>query len=79
LVLQKRLSHSQAKKEASMFRKMLVLALLLSGVGGCIWREDRGRQEGHRDHRESVVVTPAHVHCDGCGHVLRGGIWVGAD
>ncbi len=59
-----------------MFKKMLVLALLLPGVGGCFWSDDGGRHEGHRHYRESVVVTPAHVHCVGCGHVFRGGIWV---
>jgi hypothetical protein len=73
-------------KEATMFKKMLVLGLLLPGVGGCFWSEDqgrdreqRGRHEEHRDHHETVVVAPEHVHCVGCGHVLRGGVWVHAD
>jgi hypothetical protein len=59
-----------------MSKKLLVLVLLLPGVGGCFWSDDGGRREGHREHRETVVVTPAHVHCVGCGHVFRGGIWV---
>jgi hypothetical protein len=62
-----------------MFKKMMVLALLLPSVGGCIWREGRGRDEGHRDHHAAVVVQPAHVHCVGCGHVFRGGVWIDAD
>jgi hypothetical protein len=70
------------KKEAAMVKKMLVLALLVPGMGGCIWSEDRGRDHAesgrHEEHRE-VVVQPEHVHCVGCGHVFRGGVWVNAD
>ena len=45
-----------------MFKKMLVLALLLPGVGGCIWSEGRGHH--------------VHAHCYECHHVYRGGVWV---
>jgi len=44
-----------------MFKKMLVLGLLVTGLGGCIWSEGRG---------------PIHAHCIGCHHVYRGGVWV---
>jgi len=46
----------------TLFRKMLVLALLLPGLGGCIWSEGRH--------------GPIHAHCIGCHHVYRGGVWV---
>ena len=59
-----------------MFRKMMVLALLFPGLGGCIWREDRGRHEGGREHHSEVEVRPVHVHGVGCGHVFRGGVWI---
>lgn len=52
-----------------MFKKMLVLALLLPGLGGCIWSEGRG-------HHGGVTVSPIHAHCIGCHHTLRGGVWV---
>jgi len=42
-------------------------------------REKRGREEEHRDHTDTAVVDPEHVHRSGCGHVLRGCVWVGAD
>jgi hypothetical protein len=78
-----------SQEEATMFKKMLVLALLLPGVGGCIWRgdhgrgqdehgrdhQDRGRQEEHRDHRQAAVIEPEHVHGAECGHVLLGCFW----
>jgi hypothetical protein len=50
-----------------MFKKMLVLALLLPGLGGCIWSEGR---------HGAVIVSPIHAHCIGCHHVYRGGVWV---
>jgi len=62
-----------------MIKKMLVLALLIPGAGGCIWSEDRGHGHGHHEERHEVVVQPVHVHCVGCGHVLRGGVWVHSD
>ena len=62
-----------------MLKKMLVLALLVPGLGGCFWSEDRGRHEGHRGHHDTVVVTPVHAHCVGCRHVFRGGVWVDAN
>ena len=58
-----------------MLKKMLVLALLIPAVGGCVLREERGSSNGRRSYRETTV-TPAHVHCDGCGHVFRGGVWI---
>jgi len=58
-----------------MLKKMLVLALMIPGVGGCVLREESGSYNGRRSYRQTTV-TPAHVHCDGCGHVYRNGIWV---
>ena len=58
-----------------MLKKLLVLALLIPGMG-CLVREERGGGRGHRDHHDSVVVTPVHVHRSGCGHVFRGGVWI---
>jgi len=60
-----------------MIKKMLVLALLIPGAGGCIWSE--GREHGRHEEHHEVVVHPEHVHCVGCGHVLRGGVWVHSD
>ena len=76
-----------------MFGKMLAMAFLLPGVGGCIWpgdrgdgqdehgrgHQDHGRQEEHRDHRQAAVIEPHHVHGDDCGHVLWGCVWINAD
>lgn len=68
-----------------MFSKMLVLALLVPGAGGCFFssgrdHESRGRHEEHHDHGTVTVVAPAvHVHGSGCGHVFRAGIWVVGD
>jgi hypothetical protein len=62
-----------------MFKKMLALAFLLPGLGGCIWSEGGGRHEGHHEHHGSVEITPVHLNCVGCRHVYRGGVWVDAD
>jgi len=58
-----------------MVKKMLVLALLIPGLGGCIFTEEGGHR-GHRGGHDTVVVTPVHAHCVGCRHVFRGGVWV---
>jgi len=59
-----------------MIKKMLVLGCLLPGLGGCFWSDGHERHEGHHG---AAVVHPEHAHGAGCGHVLRGGIWVVAD
>lgn len=59
----------------SMFKKMLVLAMLLPGVGGCIVSGGRGPH----GHHGPAVVSPVHLDCIGCRHVFRGGIWVVGD
>ena len=65
-----------AKKEVTMSKKLLMLALLIPGLGGCIFHESPGPHNGHRGRHEETVVRPAHVHRNGCGHVFRGGIWI---
>jgi hypothetical protein len=76
-----------------MFKKMMVLAMLLPGAGGCFWGVDGGGRghggggwhEGHggggehRGNGDTMVIAPVHVHVDGCGHVLRDGVWVDSD
>ena len=65
--------------------KKIGLAMLIPCMGGCIWhdgsarsREERGsRHESHRRVSQPIVVDHReHVHGPGCGHVLRGGIWI---
>ena len=53
-----------------------MLAMLLTTVvltGGCVVYP-----EGHRHHRGhgEVIIESGHVHGPGCGHVLRGGVWI---
>lgn len=61
-----------------MAKKMLVLALLIPALGGCIFTEGNGHRGGHhRGNHKTVVATPVHAHCVGCRHTFRGGIWVG--
>ena len=50
-----------------MLKKLMILAFLLPGAGGCIWETG-----GH----DGVIVAPIHAHCYGCHHVYRGGVWV---
>ena len=59
-----------------MFKKMLVLALLIPGAGGCIIAEEGGHGGHHGGHRSVVVARPVHAHCVGCRHIFRGGVWV---
>lgn len=65
-----------------MLKKMLMLALLIPGVGGCVVREvpgpaeDRGRNGGHRYHHDTAPPRSSHSHRHGCGHVFRGGVWI---
>jgi hypothetical protein len=75
LVLKNRASRSGTEKEVTMLKKMLVLAMLIPAVGGCVLREESGSSNGHHSYRQTTV-RPAHVHRDGCGHVYRGGIWI---
>jgi hypothetical protein len=54
--------------------KALGWAVLLLGSAGCVFEDE------HERHRyRPAVVEPGHVHCAGCGHVMRGGVWVEAD
>jgi len=64
--------------------KKIGLALLIPCMGGCIWhdgdsrgRNERGgRHEEQRREPQATAVHVEHVHGPGCGHVLRGGIWI---
>jgi len=66
-----------------MTNKVLVLALLLSPAAGCISRENPEEYPPQCESlmdlfvpRETSEGSPEHVHCVGCGHVLRGCLWV---
>ena len=54
--------------------KFLAWLVLLLPCTGCVIEETHGR---HRT--RAAVVAPGHVHCVGCGHVYRGGLWVDID
>lgn len=63
-----------------MFKKILVLAALIPGLAGCVATVDDGSYYDHGRsrgrHGRYSEVHREHSHCDGCGHVFRGGIWV---
>ena len=65
--------------------KKIGLAMLIPCMGGCIWHDgdSRGHESRggrHVEHRRgpqpTTVVHHTHTHGHGCGHVLRGGIWI---
>ncbi len=66
-----------------MSTKALVLALLLAVAAGCSSRGDREKESqgfeslmGLFVPREEVAGHPEHDHVVGCGHALRGCVWV---
>ena len=66
-----------------MTNKVLFLALLLSPATGCISPEDPEQYlpqcESLMDlfvPRETAEGCPEHAHVVGCGHMLRGCLWV---
>jgi len=66
-----------------MMNKVLFLLLLLSAAYGCISREDPEESPPQCESLMDLFVprgaaegSPEHTHGVGCGHVLRGCLWV---
>jgi hypothetical protein len=51
---------------------LATLALAAVGAGGCIVET---HPHHHRVYGPAVVIAPAHIHSEACGHFYYGGHW----